>query len=715
MKREKTRWTAYLQQNTYAIPKQTPGLLLITSLVLHFLVVSVTPGWANETLSSLDNKIYSSPGEVKQGELLITQKEDQYTALELNKTDVNIQISGMISTTTVRQEFINNDQNWLEGIYVFPLPDESSVHMLKMHIGERVINGEIHEKKQARSIYQQAKKEGKKTTLVEQERPNIFTATIANIGPGEKVIVEIGYQEIVSYRDGTFSIRFPMVVGPRYIPGTPNFQTELETINVNENGWALNTDQVPDASRITPPVRKPDLRLVNQVNLSIDLSSGIPLESVRSLYHSIHTDKKTDDHFLISFTNTVWADRDFVLEWLPKIGSEPQAALFTEYFKGEHYALLMLMPPGLETSGPELSRDVIFVLDVSGSMAGPSLKQAKNALTLAISRLKPKDRFKIIFFNDKARAIFPKPLPADRKNINHAIHSITKLQAQGGTNIKDALKLALDGHSRHERIRQVIFLTDGSVGNEDDCFGLIQKRLGDSRLFTVGIGSAPNSFFMTRAAEFGRGTFTYIGKVSEVQEKMDGLFTRLNSQSMTDVYLENESGKTEQYPERIPDMYAAEPLLASLQLNKMPKELTVRGNFDGQVRTYKIQTHKNSERQGVARFWARKKIRSLMNQLVLAKEKAPVQKNVLETALHHKLVSRYTSLVAVEQKISRPQEASLLEKNIEVNLPHGWQYNSVFGGNAKTATPAKMFRITGIILLCSSVVLILRSRKKALR
>lgn len=445
--------------------------------------------------------------EVRQGELLFKGiKEGEYLpALRLSQ-DVEIYVSGMAVRTMVRQRFLNSSKEWQEAIYVFPLPDESAVDQLRMRVGERTIVGEIREKVEARKIYEQARKEGKKASLLAQERPNIFTVSVANIGPGEEVEVEIEYQQVVGLADGIFSLRFPMVVGPRYIPGSPLAEGgEAGGLHFGGSGWALDTDQVPDASRITPPVAIASESILNPVRLMVELAAGFPVARVESLYHGITVADEEGGTKLIRFSGEVAADRDFVLEWEAEKLKSPHAGLFTENRGETDYLLLMLMPPEGENTDRPLPRELIFVLDTSGSMAGPSIIQAREALILAISRLHGYDRFNVIEFNSTARKLFSKAEAADSENRDRAVHFVRSLEADGGTEIASALDMALDGRKDHERIRQVIFLTDGSVGNEENLLTTIDSRLGDSRLFTVGIGSAPNSYFMSRAAVMGRG------------------------------------------------------------------------------------------------------------------------------------------------------------------------------------------------------------------
>lgn len=606
----------------------------------------------------------------------------------------------------------NNTDQWQEAVYVFPLPDEAAVDHLTMRIGERIIVGEIKERKEARRIYEKAKQEGKKASLLSQERPNIFTMAVANIAPGEEVEVEIEYQDVVRVDGDVFSLRFPMVVGTRYIPGNPlPVQEEAGSeVSFKESGWSQNTDQVRDASRITPPVSSGVAKL-NPVRLMVELAAGFPVANVESLYHGVAVREVRDKVQEIRFTGEVVADRDFVLEWTAEKQQTPHAALFTETRGDENYLLLMLSPPVANIPARRSPRELVFILDTSGSMAGSSIVQAKKALVLAISRLNERDRFNVIEFNSKARRFFSAAAVADSEHRKQAIAFVGSLTAEGGTEISPALNLALDGRTDHSRIRQIVFLTDGCVGNEAQLLTQIRKDLGNSRLFTVGIGSAPNSYFMTRAAAMGRGSFTYVAKLDEVQKKMEKLFLKLEHPAVTDIRLtDGDGGGAVIHPDPLPDLYQGEVLTVALRIPENVKSIQVSGQRAGAVWQERIGLTTAATRPGIATLWARKQIRTLMDSLSAGADKEDVRQKVLDIALTHHLVSRYTSLVAVEQQSSRPGTEKLQQSALKTNMPKGWQANKIFGGTARTATPAALHILLGLFLLLLSFLMIGRAK-----
>ncbi len=654
---------------------------------------------------------------VQQGSLLFSATGEGgqlYPAPRLSQ-DVKIYITAMTARTLVRQRFTNNTDQWQEAIYVFPLPDEAAVDRLRMRIGERVIEGEIREKEEAQKLYNEARQAGKKASLLSQERPNIFTMAVSNIAPGEEIEVEIEFQQLVGLESGIFSLRFPMVVGPRYIPGSPLGQGDQEVpLKVSGTGWAMDTDRVADASRITPPVAAVGQGDLDSVRLMVELAAGFPVARVESLYHGITVVDEREGVKVIRFNGEVRADRDFVLEWQAQASIKAEAALFGEQLGAESYLLLMLSPPTVKSQEEAAPRELIFVLDTSGSMAGPSIVQASEALILAISRLGERDRFNVIEFNSSTSKLFDRARTADAGNRAAAIRFVSSLMANGGTEIAKALVEALDSRIDHKRIRQVLFVTDGSVGNEQELLDLIATRLGDSRLFTVGIGSAPNSYFMSRAARMGRGSYVYIGKKSEVQLKMGQLFAKLEHPAITDILLESSSGQAlEYYPYPIPDLYAGEPLVVSLKLPKgaAHDSLRVSGRLAVAVWKRELAVANMPERPGVATLWARKKIRNLMDSLALGATPKETREEVLKVALSHHLVSKYTSLVAVDREPVRPVTETLHKSPLANALPAGWQARKIFGGTAQTATPAGMRILLGLCLLALALLLQLSRRQ----
>jgi len=643
--------------------------------------------------------------DVTQGSLLFkTNEAGRYIPAPMLKTDVKIAVTGTIARTVLKQEFMNPRRakdDWAEGIYVFPLPETAAVDHLRMTVGERTIAGEIKERTEAKKVYEQAKQEGKQASLVEQERPNVFTTSVANIAPGDRITVEIQYQETVRHDLGTFSLRFPMVVGPRYIPGTPIIVEDQPA----GHGWSLSTDRVPDAARITPPVQHPDHGPINPVGLTVDLAAGFPLGTIESPSHEILAIAGTDGRQQITLRQEhVPANKDFVLTWKPAAGRIPNATVYTQKQGENVYAFMMVMPPSSEQSTARVPRETIVVIDTSGSMAGQSIEQAKAALLLALTRLTAQDRFNVIQFNSVTHVLFSQPQPVRTDTLRKAVHYVEGLRANGGTEILPALKMALKGAALETHLRQVIFLTDGQVGNEDELFGVIREQLGTSRLFTIGIGSAPNSHFMRKAAEFGRGTFTHIGSTSEVKNHMDAIFHKLERPVLTDLRIEGFDSAAELFPTKIPDLYDGEPVVVALKAASFPANVTIKGMLGSGTWTASVNLANQQSRDGLSVHWARKKIDSLMDQQRYGQDESSTRQAVLDLALAHHLVSKYTSLVAVDKEPVRPTNKQLLTHAMKTNLPEGQHYQAIFG-LPKTATSGQLQILLGLAAMAMACLL----------
>ncbi|HLU76323.1 MAG TPA: marine proteobacterial sortase target protein [Burkholderiales bacterium] len=689
---------------------ETLSLVLVTGALtgVGFIVAAVLLTWA--TAAFAGESAEAAPAGVL---TLRTADGKSVASAPRLATEVRMRITGMVARVRVVQRFENPYDDWYEGVYVFPLPDNAAVDTLQMRVGDRLVQGVIKERQAAKRSYEQAKARGSRAALLEQERPNIFTTSVANIGPRETVSVEIEYQQAVRYADGRFSLRFPLVVAPRYIPGLP-----LDA-SPGGSGWARDTTQVPDAARITPPVlhprKLPDDGVLNPVDIAIELDAGIPLADVASSSHDLRVERRSERAFRITPARAhIAADRDFTLDWIPKQGAAPYAAFFRERHGDADYGLLMIMPPGGDATRTRLPREVVFVIDTSGSMAGASIEQAREALMLALRRLTPTDRFNVIEFNSVTRAFAAEALPATPARIRRALAWVAALQAQGGTEMAEALRTALTASRDPHLLRQVIFLTDAGVGNETELYALIRERLGDSRLFTVGIGSAPNGYFMRKAAEVGRGTYTYIGRTDEVARKMGELYAKLESPAMKNLRVQWPSGvAVETYPTRLPDLYHGEPLLLTVRAPELSGPLRVEGEQGALRWSQTLPLRHGVPNAGIARLWARAKIDALMDGVHEGRSLEAVKRDVIDVALDHDLVSRYTSLVAVEQMPVRPADAALKPGVVPNQLPEGWVHEAVFGPLPQTATPAAVHRLAGAIALLLAALLYFLSWRRA--
>ena len=661
------------------------------------LLCLVAPGLASAVLVTEYDDL--RPGQLQSGTLLMRMQAGYQIATRMN-TDIDLSVSGLVARVSVRQKFLNDGPEWVEGIYVFPLPDDAAVDRLRMHIGERFIEGEIREKEQARKEYEQAKTEGKKASLIEQQRANLFTVAVANIGPGEEITIEIEYLQNLNYDEGTFSLRFPLTLTPRFIPGDP-------LPNRKGSGWAPDTTRVSDASLITPPVVVDSDD--HKVTLNANINAGVPLEIIASRYHPIDVQESTDGYTVSLMNETAPLDHDIELIWRPVPNAAPRAMVFSQTHKDTPYVLLMLLPPNESASNfVVMPRELIFVIDTSGSMHGTSIDQAKRALILALDGLRPTDRFNVIQFNSITHSIFPRSVTADAGRLRMARSYVRSLKANGGTNMRPALEKALQATTFETHLRQVIFITDGSVGNEQELYSLIEQDLGRARLFTVGIGSAPNGWFMRKAAEAGRGTYSYISALHEIDEKMQRLIRKLEKPQITNIEVQWPDGLDPvSYPETVPDLYAGEPIIVKAHLDNQPRAgdlVKISGDSAGGRWGGEVSLAGIGDSPGIAALWARARIEKLLDDQRRGKDPGETRAAIVATALEHHLVSKFTSLVAVDKTPARPLSTNLNKEQVPNLLPYGQSPQAIFGFPA-TATNAPSLRLTGIACLLAALLL----------
>jgi len=634
------------------------------------------------------------------GTLLYKDLEGALRPAPCVANDVQLDITALIVRATVQQVFRNPGDEVVDAVYVFPLPDTAAVDGIKMIIGERTIEGEIRERAEARKKFQAARKQGKKASLVEQERPNLFTASVANLGPGEQVEVRLTYQHEVAYDSGTLSLHFPSTLTPRYIPGTER------VTGFSGTGWGINTDQVPDAERVTPRVAfgadTPTL------SLALTLEAGFALRRIESPSHSLDIDAPEDGRLEARLAKgSVPADRDFRLEWEPVRGAAPTAAMFVEEMQGDRYALLMMLPPDpAQTPGERLPRETTFIIDTSGSMSGTSIQQARQSVLSGLGTLRVGDSFNVIEFDSWTRTLFESPVAASPDNLARAERWVRNLSASGGTEMLSALRAAFEQVASDERVQQVIFITDGSVGNERALFSYIQANLGARRLYTVGIGSAPNRYFMRGAARFGRGTFTHVAALDEVSARMGELLGKLNAPVLTDLALEwKGAGDVDAWPSRVPDLYRGEPLVVVAKLPPTATSLTITGRRRAKPFSAELALEGGATQRGIHKLWARRKIAGLMEGLATGRPEAEIRPEVTTVALGHHLVSRYTSLVAVDK--TPTVDAPGATRAVASALPAG---NTMFRTMPQTATPAPLLLLLGSLSLSGAGLLRRRGR-----
>lgn len=627
-------------------------------------------GQANATPSSQAG--FYKLNDVSNGQLMLkTTTPGYYVPAPAIATDIQTQVTGTIARTIVTQRFRNPAESWVEGVYAFPLPDMAAVDQLRMIIGKRIIEGKIKEKREARRIYETAKAEGKKASLVEQLRPNMFTNEVANIGPGEEIIVQIEYQESVTFIDGKWSLRFPTVIGTRFNPDNA----------FEDNGRHVHSfDRVPDRNKI-PAITAYDLNHNHDLTWTLTLAGKLDLTQLETPFHRTDVVHKSNGNYVVTLADgKTTANRDIEVIWSHRQGTEPAIQLYNESVKTSPYHLLMLTPQRVQAAKIP-SRDLTLIIDTSGSMSGTSIQQARHSAHQALARLSDTDKINIVAFSTSYRKLFERPQTLTQEVRKQATTFIQGLQVDGGTNMFPAVESVLKaGNGDIERLHQIVFLTDGAIGNEAELFKLIDRELGKARLFTVGIGSAPNSYFMSRAAEMGRGAFTHIGNLNQVGARMARLFNMLESPAMTDIELIWPAGaKVEASPSTIADLYAGETIVVATKGTPKSGIVTIKGLVDGQAWQRSLNLETAQTGKGIGKLWARSKIADIEAERIRKAGLATTSEayikakdDIVALALEHHLVSPHTSLVAVDTTVSRTAGEKLNRRNIPLMVPAGW-------------------------------------------
>ena len=615
--------------------------------------------------------------QVTQGALEVVGRDGKSLgACPLKHTDVRAEISGFLSRVRVRQEFVNNFSEPVEAVYVFPLPQAAAVDDMTMHIGERVVKGKIMKREEAREVYEAAKSNGQIASLLDQERPNIFTQAVANILQGEKIVIEISYVETLKYEDGSYEFVFPMVVGPRYIPGGATGQTG--------GGYAPDTNQVPDGSKITPMPAKD--RAGHDISVSVILDAGVPVETVQSKSHQIDSMMLSSNSYHVRLKNEkTIPNKDFILKY-DVAGKKIEDAVLTHRGEKGGYFTLILQPPDKVNSQDVTPKEIVFVLDTSGSMSGFPIEKAKEAMKLALDGLHPQDTFNLITFAGDTHVLFEKPVPASEENLRKAQEFLASRNGGGGTEMMKAIKTALEPSDSQQHIRIVCFMTDGYVGNDMAIVGEIQKH-PNARVFSFGIGSSVNRYLLDKMAEEGRGEVEYVALNDDGSAAARRFHERVRSPLLTDISLDFGGLRAaDVYPKRINDLFSAKPVIIHGRFTEAGGgAIRLKGKSFGREIVREIPVNfpaSEPNHDTLATLWARTRIDDLMSQdyagVQNGNAKAEVKDTITNLGIEYRLMTQFTSFVAVEERVvtdgGQPRRIE-----VPVEMPEGVSREGVFG------------------------------------
>ncbi|HEY9432278.1 MAG TPA: marine proteobacterial sortase target protein [Blastocatellia bacterium] len=657
--------------------KQRFLLTLICAAI--FLVVAIA--FVNLVPAKGSGVVKATSGKVTQGALQVMGLDGRSRAeCPLKHTDVKAEVSGQLARVTVTQEFHNPFREKIEAVYVFPLPQSAAVDDMTMVVGDRTVKGKIKRREEAQAIYEAAREAGQTASLLDQERPNIFTQSVANIAPGAEVKITISYVEFLKYEAGTYEFVFPMVVGPRYIPGRPTGK--------RGGGWAPDTNKVPDASRITPRVVPKGMRAGHDISIEVNLDAGVPIDGLQSRLHEVDL-ARTDTHRAVVRLKdqATIPNKDFILKF-DVAGKKISDAVMTHRGAQGGFFTLILQPPERVTAADVTPKELVFVLDTSGSMEGFPIEKAKETMKLALNNLYPEDTFNLITFSGDTHVLFPQPVRATRENLQLAQRFLASRQGSGGTEMMDAIRAALASSDEQDHVRIVCFMTDGEVGNEMEIISEIQKH-PNARVFAFGIGSSPNRFLLDKMAEHGRGEAEYVTLEDDGSAAARRFHERIRNPLLTDIEIDWAGlPVADVYPKRIPDLFSVKPLILTGRYTSAARGvIRLRGNLAGQnfVKEIPVELPESqTEHDSMATLWARTRIDDLMSQDYAGIQNDDPQPDMREAitqlGLEYRLMTQFTSFVAVEETIvtdgGQPRRI-----DVPVEMPEGMSHEGVFGVN----------------------------------
>lgn len=602
---------------------------------------------------------------------LIEGEESTLEQFPLKETNVTATISGVIADVYVTQTYANDGTHPINARYVFPASTRASVHGMKMTIGEQVVIAKIKERQIAKQEFEKAKTEGKSASLLEQQRPNVFTMNVANIMPKDLVQIELHYTELLVPTEGTYQFVYPTVVGPRY-----SNQPEAN---------APETDQW-----VKSPYLKQGKTPSTRFNIRVALSTGVPLQELASPSHKVEALWEDKSIAKVSLANSgeFAGNRDFILNY-KLAGKEIQTGLMLYKGETENFFLLMVQPPERIKTTDIPPREYIFILDVSGSMHGFPLDTAKVLIRDLISHLRQTDLFNLILFSGSSQIMAPSSIPASKENILQAIQLIDSQQGGGGTEIVPALQRALSLPRNENFSRTAIIITDGYINVERNVFELIQKNLSRTNSFSFGIGSAVNRYPIEGMAKAGLGEPFVVTKPEEAPQAAERFRKYVESPALTNIQVKYKGFEAyEVEPPTFSDLFAQRPLILFGKWHgKLAGEIEISGKSGSQnyVRSFRAAETKPLELNSAIRYlWARSRIARL-SDFNFGQENPETQTEITSLGLTYSLLTPYTSFISVIETV-RNKDAQSKDVDQPLPLPLGVS-NLAVGGYCKGPEP----------------------------
>ncbi|NET32599.1 MAG: VWA domain-containing protein [Cyanothece sp. SIO1E1] len=623
-----------------------------TSWIAMLMVLLINPILAQDTQE--EDKTLSPYFMVVGGQQGIDQ-------LPLLSTSAEVNIAGVIADVAITQVYKNNGQKPIEAIYVFPASTRAAVYDMLMKIGNRTIQAEIKEKNQAKAEYEQAKADGKRASLLEQERPNVFQMNVANLMPGDRIEVVLKYTEMLIPENGIYEFVYPTVVGPRY-----------------SESQATGKDQY-----VANPYQKSGETPVYDFDIDIYLSAGLPIQNITSTTHKvgINYEGHKAAEIVLDKSEKAGGNRDFILQY-QLTGGEIESGMLLYEHKGENYFLTMVQPPKRVQAKNIPAREYIFIVDVSGSMRGFPLNISKKLLRDLIVGLRPTDRFNVLLFSGNAGWLAEESIEATEVNVEKAINVIDKQYGGGGTRLLPAMQKALAMPRCDDKLsRSMVVVTDGYISVEQETFDLIRNRLNESNLFTFGIGAGVNRHLLEGMAHVGMGEPLIITAPEGAHEKAEDFRQYISQPVLSQVNVEFEGFEAyDIQPSSVPDVLADRPILIFGKYKGKPKgKIRIKG-YTGTgafEKVFDVGQYQASRKNAALRYlWAREKIRLLddYNQVSHSDERIS---EVTELGLTYNLMTAYTSFIAVDNEVVKDENGDIVSVKQALPLPSGVENTAI--------------------------------------
>ncbi len=634
--------------------------------------------------------------------------------LPLQHTEVMAKVAGNVARVEVTQTFTNPFNNPLEAVYVFPLPDEAAVDDMEIIVGDRIIRGTIKKRGEAKRIYQEAKQQGKTAALLEQEKDNIFTQSLANIKPGEKIQVTIRYTDSMKFEEGSYEFVFPTVVGERYIPENTNNShvqnTDKDIVCFQNTNFVVGAKHLGDKLLGKPKVLCPNAspsdglqthhnpifglfggnKHGQDIGITVEIEAGVPISDIQSPSHQINTTQEGRIVRVQLDKDDKIPDKDLILRYRVSSSATQYTVLTQADERGGHFATYFI--PALQYQTQEIvPKDVVFLIDTSGSQSGAPMEQSKELMRGFVKGLNPQDTFTVINFSNTNTQLSPTPLANTEANRTKAIAYINRLEANGGTELMNGIRTVENFPAAEAgRLRSIVLITDGLIGNDEEIIAEVQKNLKQgNRLYSFGVGNSVNRFLIDRLAEVGQGIAEVISQNEPAKPVVDKFLQRLNNPVLTNIELTWEgTGKSpEIYPNRVPDLFANQPLVVfGKKLDGGSGILRVKGIAAGgkvYEQTFPINFNQGQGNPAIAQLWGRARIKELMYQMFRGETPEGIAA-ITNTALAYRLLSKYTAFIAVTEEVRVAPNSQRQAVKVPVEKPDEIGIK-IFGGDVASA------------------------------